>query len=191
MELVVRLHRRCREQRRPYRIVFQPDPVCWTEAPESTTILGNQRNRWQRGTMQVLNCHRRMIGNPRYGIVGLFAMPYYLIFEALGPVIEMAGYVVTVIAVALGLLDVLFAELFFVSAVLYGALISIAAVLLEEMSFRRYPRVRDLLRLCAYGVIENFGYRQLTAWWRFWGIVDYFWGRQGWGAMTRKGFARP
>jgi cellulose synthase/poly-beta-1,6-N-acetylglucosamine synthase-like glycosyltransferase len=190
MELVVRLHRRYREQRRPYRIVFQPDPVCWTEAPESATILGNQRNRWQRGTLQVLNYHRRMIGNPRYGIVGLFAMPYYLIFEAIGPVVEMAGYVVTAIAVALGLLDMLFAQLFFASAVLYGTLISIAAVLLEEISFRRYPRVRDLLRLCAYGVLENFGYRQMTAWWRFRGIIDFFRGRQGWGAMTRKGFAR-
>ncbi|HMF99470.1 MAG TPA: glycosyltransferase [Vicinamibacterales bacterium] len=190
MELVVRLHRRYREQRRRYRIVFQPDPVCWTEAPESARILGNQRNRWQRGTMQVLNYHRRMIGNPRYGIVGVFAMPYYLIFEAVGPVVETAGYVVTAIAIALGLLDVVFAELFFASAVLYGTVISIAAVLLEEISFRRYPRVRDLLRLCAYGVLENFGYRQITAWWRFRGIVDYFRGRQGWGAMTRKGFAR-
>ena len=191
MELVVRLHRRFREQRRPYRIVFQPDPVCWTEAPESATILGNQRNRWQRGTMQVLNYHRRMIGNPRYGIIGLVAMPYYLIFEAIGPLVETAGYVITAIAIALGFIDVLFAELFFVSAVLYGTLISVSAVLLEEISFRRYPRMTDLLRLCAYGVFENFGYRQMTAWWRFWGIIDYFRGRQGWGAMTRKGFARP
>jgi cellulose synthase/poly-beta-1,6-N-acetylglucosamine synthase-like glycosyltransferase len=191
MELVVRLHRQYREQRRPYRIVFQPDPVCWTEAPESRKILRNQRNRWQRGTMQVLNYHRRMIGNPRYGVIGVFAMPYYLIFEAIGPVVEMAGYIVTAAAVSLGLLDVLFAELLFVSAVLYGTLISIAAVLLEEISFRRYPRMGDLLRLCAYGVLENFGYRQMTSWWRFRGIVDYFRGRQGWGAMTRKGFARP
>jgi cellulose synthase/poly-beta-1,6-N-acetylglucosamine synthase-like glycosyltransferase len=190
MELVVRLHRRYRELRRPYRIVFQPDPVCWTEAPESASILGNQRNRWQRGTLQVLNYHRRMIGNPRYGIVGLLAMPFYLIFEAAGPIVEVAGYVVTAVAVGLGLLDVVFAQLFFASAVLYGALISVAAVLLEEISFRRYPRVRDLLRLCAYGVLENLGYRQMTAWWRIRGVIDYFRGRQGWGAMTRKGFAR-
>jgi cellulose synthase/poly-beta-1,6-N-acetylglucosamine synthase-like glycosyltransferase len=190
MELVVRLHRTYREQKRPYRIVFQPDPVCWTEAPEDAAVLSRQRNRWQRGTLQVLGFHRTMIGNPRYGAAGLFSMPYYLVFEAIGPLVEIAGYVVTVLAVAFGLLDVIFGELLFLSAVLYGALISVAAVLLEEMSFRRYPRVRDLLRLCAYGVLENFGYRQMTTWWRFRGVVDYFRGRQGWGAMTRKGFAR-
>ena len=190
MELVVRLHRLYRERRRPYRIVFLPDPVCWTEAPEDTKVLSRQRNRWQRGTLQVLNFHRRMIGNPRYGLVGLLAMPYYLVFEALGPIVEVAGYLVTAVAVAFGLLDVVFAELLFLSAVLYGAMISVAAVLLEELSFRRYPRVSDLLRLCAYAVLENFGYRQLTTWWRFQGIVDYLRGRQSWGAMTRKGFAK-
>jgi cellulose synthase/poly-beta-1,6-N-acetylglucosamine synthase-like glycosyltransferase len=191
MELVVRLHRVYRERRRHYRIVFLPDPVCWTEAPESARVLSRQRNRWQRGTLQVLSYHRRMIGNPRYGIVGLFSMPYYLIFEALGPIVEVAGYAVTAVAVAFGLLDVVFAELLFLSAVVYGAVMSVAAVLLEELTFRRYPRTRDLARLCAYGVLENFGYRQLTTWWRFRGVVDFVRGRQGWGAMTRKGFARP
>ena len=190
MEMVVRLHRLCRDRGRPYRIVFQPDPVCWTEAPEEASVLARQRNRWQRGTLQVLNYHRAMIGNRRYGAVGLFSMPYYLVFEALGPIVEFLGYVVTVVAVALGLLDIVFAELLFVAAVLYGALISLSAVLLEEMSFRRYPRVRDLLLLCAYGILENFGYRQMTTWWRLKGIIDYFRGRQGWGAMTRKGFSR-
>ena len=54
-------------------------------------ILGNQRNRWQRGLFQVLGYHRTMIGNPRYGIVGLLALPYYVLFEALGPVIEISA----------------------------------------------------------------------------------------------------
>ena len=188
MEIVTRLHRIYRERGQKYRIVFQPDPVCWTEAPESTKILRNQRNRWQRGTLEALGYHRKMILNPRYGMVGLFAMPYYLIFEALGPILELSGFVVTILALALGLLDWRFAQLVFLAAIVYGAVISVGSVLLEELSFRRYPRVSDLLTLALVGIAENFGYRQLTTWWRLRGIVDYFRKKQGWGAMTRKGF---
>ena len=190
MELVTRLHRVYRERQQRYRIVFQPDPVCWTEAPESRTVLARQRNRWQRGTLQVLSYHRHMLFNPRYGVVGLFAMPYYLLFEALGPVIEMAGYVVTFVAIPLGLLDVRFAQLLFLSAVMYGTMISLLSVVLEEISFRRYLRVSDLLTMVLFGFLENFGYRQLTTWWRLQGVVDFLRGKQGWGAMTRKGFAQ-
>ena len=79
-------------------------------------------------------------------------------------------------------------ELFFLAAVVFGALISVTSVLLEELSFRRYPRMRDLLMLFGLGVLENFGYRQLTTWWRLKGTLDFFRGKQGWGVMTRKGF---
>lgn len=190
MEIVARLHRRWRDTNRPYRIVFQPDPVCWTEAPETLKILSSQRNRWQRGTCQVLSYHLPMLMNPRYGSVGLFAMPYFLIFEAIGPLIEASGYIVTAVAVGFGLINVVFAELLFLCAVVFGAVISLTSVLLEEMSFRRYPKVRHLLLLAAIGVIENFGYRQLTTWWRLKGVIDFFRKKQGWGVMTRKGFSK-
>ncbi len=189
MEVVVRLHRLQRQRERKYRIVFQPDPVCWTEVPESVKILGNQRNRWQRGTLQVLTAHAGMMGSPRYGVVGLFAMPYFAIFEAASPLVEFAGYVVNSVALAAGLVDVVFAQLFLLAAIGFGALISVLSVLLEEVSFRRYPRVQDLIMLAAIGVIENFGYRQLTTWWRLKGTIDFLRGRQGWGQMVRKGFA--
>jgi cellulose synthase/poly-beta-1,6-N-acetylglucosamine synthase-like glycosyltransferase len=189
MEIVTRLHKHYKAAGRPYRVVFQPDPVCWTQAPESPRDLASQRNRWQRGTLQVLSYHRDMMLRPRYGAVGMLALPYFLLFEALGPLIELSGYVVTIGALAFGLLDWRMAQLLFVASVLYGALISLASVMLEEVSFRRYPRVRDLLYLVLLGVIENFGYRQLTSWWRIRGIIDFLQNKQGWGTMTRKGFA--
>jgi cellulose synthase/poly-beta-1,6-N-acetylglucosamine synthase-like glycosyltransferase len=190
MEIVVRLHKIFRQRKEPYRIVFQPDPVCWTEVPESIGVLGRQRNRWQRGTLQILGFHKDMIGNPRYGGAGTLSFPYYLLFEALGPVVELSGYIVTIIAVAFGLIDWRYAQLMFLVAIVFGALNSVAAVLLEEISFRRYPRVRDLLILTAVAVLENFGYRQMTTWWRVKGIVDFMRGKQTWGAMTRKGFKK-
>lgn len=189
MEVIVRLHRLFRERGEKYRIVFRPDPVCWTEVPEQIDTLARQRNRWQRGTLQSLSRHRKMMFNPRYGVVGMCAMPFFLIFEALAPAIELAGYIVTIAALAVGLLDWRFAQLFFLASVAYGALVSVAAVILEEVSFRKYPRLLDLLRLAMYGVLENFGYRQLTLWWRLRGSWDFIMGRADWGKMTRRGFA--
>src|SRR4029077_10693289 len=144
MELVARLHRVYRERVQRSRIAFQPDPVCWTEAPETVRVLARQRNRWQRGTLQVLGFHKPLMFNPKYGVVGMLALPYYLIFEAVGPIIEFLGYVLTALAVAFGLLDWRFAEMLFLAAVLYGAIISLMAIILEEVSFKRYPRARDL-----------------------------------------------
>jgi cellulose synthase/poly-beta-1,6-N-acetylglucosamine synthase-like glycosyltransferase len=191
MELCLRLHRKFREQGRPYRVVFLPDPVCWTEVPESRRILGNQRNRWQRGLLQVLGYHWIMVGNPRYGIVGLLALPYYLLFEAMGPMIEISGYIVTAGAIYYGLVNWRYAELMFLLSIVYGTLISLAAVVLEEISYRRYRRFSDLLLLIGLGIVENFGFRQLTTWWRLKGTYDYLRGKSGWGAMTRKGFGTP
>ena len=92
-----------------------------------------------------------MIGNPRYGIVGMLALPYYVLFEALGPIIEISGYVVTVGALYYGLINWRYAELMFLLSVVYGTLISLAAVVLEEISYRRYKRVSDLLLLIGLG----------------------------------------
>ena len=189
MELVLRMHRVMLETRKPYRIVFVPDPVCWTEAPEYLWVLARQRNRWHRGLIDVMRIHKKMILNPAYGLVGMAAMPFFLLVEMLGPVFELIGYIVTVSMVILGMTDLHMAGLFFVAAVIYGVLFSVGGVLLEEISFRRYPNPTHLALLLVMGVVENFGYRQITAWWRIKAFWDYVWGKRTWGAMQRTGFA--
>ena len=189
MELVLRMHRVMLETRKPYRIVFVPDPVCWTEAPEYLWVLARQRNRWHRGLIDVMRIHKKMILNPAYGLVGMAAMPFFLLVEMLGPVFELIGYIVTVSMVILGMTDLHMAGLFFVAAVIYGVLFSVGGVLLEEISFRRYPNPTHLALLLVMGVVENFGYRQITAWWRIKAFWDYVWGKRTWGAMQRTEFA--
>ncbi len=189
-ELVVRMHRHFRESGRPYAIEFVPDPVCWTEAPETRRVLARQRRRWQRGLLQTLSKHRRMAFNPRYGPAGTIAWPYQFVFEALGPVVELVGYVAFVLSVALGLMNWPFAILFFLVAFLYGVILSTSSILLEEFSFRRYRSWRDVLTLVAYAILENFGYRQLHTWWRFLGMVDLFRSNVSWGDMERRGLGQ-
>ncbi len=189
MELVARMHRYMYENGLPYRVVFVPDPVCWTEAPESIRVLSRQRNRWHRGLLDTLLIHRTMVFNPKFGVIGLFSIPYYLLFELLGPVIEMLGYVSIIFSYFFGIVNVEILAIFFVVAIIYGMLFSVGAVLLEEISFHRYPRARDLFKLITYAVIENFGYRQMTVFWRIKGVWDYFRGVKSWGQMQRTGFA--
>ncbi|MBA3889273.1 MAG: glycosyltransferase family 2 protein [Gemmatimonadaceae bacterium] len=189
MELVVRLHRYCRDNRIPYRVGFVPDPVAWTEAPESLRVLGRQRDRWQRGLLQVLWMHRGMLFRPRYGRIGMVAYPYFLFLEGLGPIIEVGGYIAFAIQLLLVGWSPLFALAFFGVAIGLGMAISIAAVGLEEMSLRRYERPRDLFGLFGLAVIEPLGYRQLSTWWRLKGVVSAIRGVHAWGEMERRGFS--
>lgn len=188
MELIVRLHRHLRQRKEKYRVVFVPDPVCWTEVPTKLRTLLRQRTRWHRGLVRTLWRNRGMTFNPRYGAVGMFAIPYFILFETLGPFVEILGYVAVVLAYFMGLLNPEFFLLFLVLSLIYGAFLSIGAVLLEEISFRRYPYWLDLMKLIVCGILENFGYRQMLSLFKIKGFFDLLIFRREWGKMERTGF---
>ncbi len=169
---------------------FIPDPVAWTEVPESLKILSRQRERWQRGLIAAMCQYKGMLFNPRYGKVGLLAMPFFTFGEMLAPVVELLGYLITSVGLAFGLVNVSFALLFVLVAWGYGMLLSIWAVVLEEVSFRRYRRFGDLFRMLLFASLENFGYRQMTVWWRLKAFRNVAKGVHVWGDMARKGFGK-
>jgi cellulose synthase/poly-beta-1,6-N-acetylglucosamine synthase-like glycosyltransferase len=188
-ELVLRLHKLCRDRGRPYRIGFIADPVCWTEAPDSLAVLETQRDRWQRGLLQMLWQYRGMIGRPRYGAVGMFGLPYFVLFEALGPIVEVTGYVVITLSLALGWLPLPMALAFFGVSVALGMAFSFGALLIEERAFQRYRRWSCFGRLVFAAGLENLGYRQWYALVR----VRASWSQLRrrplvWGEMARSGF---
>ena len=191
LELVIRLHRISREKKRDYKIVFVPTPVCWTEVPDSRANLRTQRKRWQRGGLESMWKHRAMFFNPKFGTVGCFGMPYLLVLEILGPCFEVTGYVITIAGLLIGFINMTSAILFFIGSVLFGTMISISAVLLEEFTTRRYVHPMDLASLIWTALVENFGYRQLNALWRFEAFFDLLRTKKKrtWGKMKRAGFA--
>jgi cellulose synthase/poly-beta-1,6-N-acetylglucosamine synthase-like glycosyltransferase len=191
LELVLKLHERLRLQKRKYRIVFVPDPVCWTEVPSKFRVLARQRNRWHRGLVQSLWRHRRMMFNPKFGIIGWVAMPYFVLFELFGPFIEILGYITIPLCWWLGILNLDFFLLWLIFSVVFGIFLSVAAVLLEEISFRRYPGWQHLAMLVFGGVLENFGFRQLLSLFKVKAFWDYLWRRRSWGRMEREGFRPP
>ncbi|WP_219853933.1 glycosyltransferase family 2 protein, partial [Candidatus Hakubella thermalkaliphila] len=171
MEMVVQLHEVYRRKKQKYRIVFVPDPICWTLVPETFSALSRQRRRWHRGLMQVLFGHLKMFLNPRYGGIGLFAMPYYFFFEMLGPIVELAGYILVPIALFLGLISLESFLLFVAAAFLFSAILSVGGVLLDERSYRPYESWREVSILILYALIENFSFRIVTTFFRVMGIL--------------------
>jgi cellulose synthase/poly-beta-1,6-N-acetylglucosamine synthase-like glycosyltransferase len=191
MELIVRLHRWARHQKRRIRMSFTSDPVCWTECPTSLRMLGRQRRRWQLGLCQTLARNLRMLFNPAYGAVGMVSFPFHLFIVGLGAVVEFLGYLSLPLLfwfhVALARLYAAFILL----GLAYAMFLSVGSVLLEEITHRRYPRLCDLQVLLLYALLENFGYRQAELWFRVQGVARFFAGFRQWEKVTHYGAEEP
>ena len=186
MELTMRLHRIMTERGVPYRITFAPDPVCWTEAPEDYKTLRSQRVRWAHGLGECVSLNRGLLFQRGSGVAGWVALPFNVILEWLGPILEVGGYVFMIVTYLLGLLSFSSLMIFLLFAIGLGMLLSVSALLLEELSFHTYPKMRHILVLFVVALVENLGYRQLNSFWRFQGLVRWLvGGKPKWGDMTR------
>lgn len=189
MELVVNIHRLIKEKKENKRIEFVPDPVCWTEAPQSLGVLRNQRRRWHQGLFESLWKHKKMTLNPKYGQIGMISFPYFWLVECLGPIIELGGYMYIVIAFFLGDIYYEVALMLLLLFVIYGVIFSIAAILFEAWSMNTYPKKRALFRMILLAFTEIFWYRPLTLFWRCEGLVRFVLRKSDWGNMKRVGIA--
>ncbi len=187
MELIVRLRRTGYENGEKAWVEFLAKPVAWTEAPESMKVLGRQRNRWQRGLMDVLQRHKKMMFNPKYGAAGMLSMPYYFVVEFLSPMVEAIGILATIAGLAFGLIE-LSAIWLIVAAYGFGAALTIVTLWFDDRVNHAYPAFRSRLKLAFYGIAEQFVYRPLTIYWRLWGVRLFLQGRTEWGQQVRKGF---
>jgi cellulose synthase/poly-beta-1,6-N-acetylglucosamine synthase-like glycosyltransferase len=189
MDLIITLRRWAANNKRNIELAFASDPVCWTECPASLRMLNRQRRRWQLGLCQNLQKHRGMLFRRRYGMVGMFSLPFHLYVEGLGTIVEFLGYLLVPLSFFGGLISPALLTLLILLGLAYGGFLSVGAVLLEEMTYRRYPRSRDLLVLLVYGMLENVGYRQLILFFRFEGILKFLVGSHRWEKVLHKGEA--
>jgi cellulose synthase/poly-beta-1,6-N-acetylglucosamine synthase-like glycosyltransferase len=188
MELVVRLHKYLRKEKRPYRITFVPDPVCWTEAPENLKTLKLQRIRWQRGLGEALAANISLLFNYKAGTVGWLAFPFMFFCEWLEPLVTVTGYLLVIAAFFLDALSLEGLLVFFLLSLSLGLVVSVTAFFLEVMSFNVYRGSKKLAVLFCFAVIENFGYRQLNTYWRLVGLYQWLVKKQSkWGTMARSG----
>ena len=187
MELIVRMRRYMEEHKLPSKITYIPDPLCWTEAPINYKILGRQRNRWTRGTIETLRTHRKMFFNPKYHVLGMVSYPFWFFFEQLAPLIEFFGIVAFIVFAFLGMVSW---GIFFIllgCVLLFGFLFSVFSILMEVKTYNQYKSEKDNFRLIGTALLEPFIFHPFIVWSAIQGHIDYFKKNNSWGEMTRQG----
>ena len=188
MELVVRMRVYMHQHKQPYKVVYIPEPLCWTEVPSDYGLLGRQRNRWTRGTFETLKLHKNIFFNPKYGLMGMLSYPFWLFFEWLAPLIEFAGMAFMILLLALGKINFPNSLSLFVAIYAFAFLVSMTALLGEEFSYYQYKRKRDIMKLVLIALIEPIVFHPRVVWWAILGNLDLLKGKKAWGEMTRQGF---
>ncbi|MCD5324307.1 MULTISPECIES: glycosyltransferase family 2 protein [Pontibacillus] len=189
MNIIIKLHRHMLENNLPYKVAFCPDAVCWTQAPDTFKILGSQRKRWGRGNLKnMIEEGRFMFMRPKYKIMGWLTIPYNIIFETLSPYFRITGLLALIGYALMDMSGWKILLTFSLINILYGTLLGLGSMLLEEIAFQRYPRIRDFFKMLIYTVLMFFGYRQLGILWRFLGHIDFFRKKTSWGTMVRTSF---
>jgi hypothetical protein len=188
MEIIVRMRRQLEEKNLNYKVAYIPDPLCWTEAPDNYKTFISQRNRWTRGTIEVLRKHRKLAFNPKYRNLGLLSYPYWLIFERFAPVIEVIGMVYFGILIALKEVKWDYALAFFILAYLFTILLSLGAIYSEELTYHQYKKRGTGAKLILISFLEPFVLHPFILYAAVRGNLDYYFNKKKkWGEMTRKG----
>ncbi|WP_024615670.1 glycosyltransferase family 2 protein [Clostridium sp. Ade.TY] len=173
MDLIIKLHSFYRKNKRKYKIQYNPNAICWSEAPERYKDLKNQRKRWHTGLMQSLLGHKYIFLNIRYGIVGIFSFMYYFIYEMLSCIIEILGLIVIILSYSIGIINWDFFKTFMFMYIIYSTIISISAIILERYMFKSLMSIKTTLVFILFSIIECFGYRQLCSLYRILGVISY------------------
>ncbi len=187
MELVLRMRRFMAERDRRYEVTYIPDPLCWTEVPSDLKSMRRQRTRWTRGLVESLITHRVMFFNRKFRRLGLLGYPFWFFFEWLAPLIAFSGFVYTIILIIMHALNWQFYLLLFIFVYSFAVCLSIWAVLFEEITFHKYKKKRDVLKLLSAALIEPFFYPVHT-FFAVRGNLEVLRGKKGWGKAERSGF---
>ena len=185
MELVVKLHAFCRSRRTPYRIVYAPDAICWTQVPNTLQGLKSQRRRWHMGLFQSLALHKETLFNPAYGTMGMLSLVYYLVMEALEPVIELMGFCVILLAAYLQMLNFDFMIWYFLLFFILSAMITITSFFLRNYTIHAHLTVWQGIQAVVFAFLECLGFHQLLSVYRLSAFVHYRRDKNRWGTIQR------
>jgi poly-beta-1,6-N-acetyl-D-glucosamine synthase len=189
MELVLRMRRRLAEEGVKYEVTYIPDPLCWTQVPSDIKSLHTQRTRWTRGLIESLWTHRKIFFNKTYSRLGLLGYPYWFFFEWLAPLIAFSGFIYSIYLAVTNAINWPFYLLLFLFVYTFAVSLSIWAILFEEITYHKYKKKRDVLKLLIAALVEPFFYPMHT-YFAVRGNLEAMRGKKGWGSAERKGFEK-
>jgi cellulose synthase/poly-beta-1,6-N-acetylglucosamine synthase-like glycosyltransferase len=166
VDLVVRLHKAFLQKKIPYVIEFIPDLIALTEVPETLKALKRQRERWQKGVLDVVFNNLSMLFNPRYKKVAFFSFPNLFFIETLSPIVEILGYFTVAVGLYSNSIDKPLALWLLLLAFGFPILLSYSCILLQAITFRWYTSFNDLFLMLISAIFEQLGYRQLLVFFR-------------------------
>ena len=175
----------CRNNLENYSIRYEPNAVCWSQAPSSLPDLMKQRRRWHLGLLQCLFRYRFMCCRPRYGLVGSASYLYYLLYELLSPIIGVFGLGVTVLAGAVGMLNFTFMLRFYLLFAIYSAILTITAFFQRIYTQNLHVSRQDVVRACFMCLVGNVFFRFVLDFVRFSAFLTYRKQKNQWGAIKR------
>lgn len=190
MELVVRIRRLMADQGIPYQVAYIPDPLCWTEVPSTIKTLASQRSRWTRGTIETLYTHRKLFLNRKYGKLGILGYPYWLLFEWFAPILEFIGLLIFGFLAISGRLNLDFFFLLLGFVYFFSVSLSIWSVFFEEITFHKYEKRRDVMKLVLTAFLEPVFYHPLVLLMSIKGNIDKLLNKSSWGTQKREGFIK-
>lgn len=187
-EASLRLLRLHRPDGRRARLLLEPHAICWTAAPDHRKVFMRQRRRWQRGCLESLWFNRGLLFAPRFGLLGLFVLPWFMVFEGLEALIESTGIAFTALLLLFGAINV-DAALWILGAVyVLNVMSSQAAVWTEILRPGPPPKVREVGWLMLLALVEPFVHRPFDLLARLRGSMDFLLRREArWGNMGRAG----
>lgn len=188
MDLVVKIHKYLKKNKKKYKIIFSPKAISWTQAPESLQDFKRQRRRWAVGNMQVIHSYKSMLFNPKYGTVGLVAMPYYLLYEYLGPVFVMMGILLIPLNIYFHIVTGKQILLLLLTAILIGIIMSLGALIVNTNLLIKALSMRDFMILIGYCFLENFTFRPYNLLLRISVLFRYRKYLHVWDNITRQSF---
>ena len=191
MELIARMRIWMHDNNQKYLVKYIPESLCWTEVPSTIKILARQRTRWTQGLAQTLWIHKRAFLNSKYKVFGLLTYPYWIFFEWMAPFIEAGGILYYIYLIITGQLTWEYAIVLFLFIYSFSVMITLIAILWDDLVGMKYSSKRDVLKLCLGAIVEPFAYHPLVLFYSLRGNWFFFTRRKlAWGEMTRTGFKK-
>lgn len=189
MELITRMRKLMHEKKEKFLIIYIPESLCWTEVPANFGVFLRQRVRWARGLIQTLFFHKKMILNPKYGITGLLILPHYLFFEFAVPVLELVGILVLITDYLFFDINYHFLIVCTVFVYLFYITITLISVFLDQLIYKHYTGIKEVLILIAMVFIEPIVFHPMTVYASLKGYWHFLIKKeQKWGVQSRQGF---
>lgn len=189
MELITRMRKLMHEKKEKFLIIYIPESLCWTEVPSSMEIFMRQRVRWARGLVQTLYLHKKVFLNPKYGLTGFMIFPYFVFYEFLVPILEVVGLLVLIADILFFNVNYEFLIIASCFVYLFYITITLASVLLDQLIYKHYSGLKEILILILMIFIEPLVFHPINVFASMKGYWHFLRQKeQKWGAQTRQGF---